>query len=106
LTELKRAKVPRAVETMRASAHLLGLDITVIHRQSPDGASEEIAINMRALPSFAAFGRSMGTLHPLAFWMEAARLAWAPWLAATHMLLGGDNAGLLAKSEPPHPGAR
>jgi hypothetical protein len=88
LTELKRAKDPPAVETMRASAHLLGLDITLVHRHSPDGGSEEISINVRALPSFAAFGRSMGTLHPLAFWLVAARLAWAPWLAATHMMLG------------------
>jgi hypothetical protein len=89
LTEVKRANEPPAVEMMRASAHLLGLDITLVHRQSPDGGSEEISINVRALPSFAAFGRSMGTLHPLAFWMEAARLAWAPWLAATHMMRVG-----------------
>jgi len=106
LAELKRAIEPPTVETLRASAHLPGLDITLMHRQSPDRQSEEISITLRALPSFAAFGRSFGTLHPLAFWMEAARLAWAPWLAATCVMLGGDNAALLAKTEPPPGGAR
>lgn len=93
----KRATDPGAVETTRATVHLPGLDITILHRHSPDEGTEEISINLRALPSFAAFGRSMGTLHPLAFWLEASRLAWAPWLAATHMLLGAGYTPLLGK---------
>jgi len=97
LAELKRATGPRRDETTRATAHLPGLDITILHRQSPDEGSEEISINLRALPSFAAFGDAIGTLNPLAFWIEASRLAWAPWLAATHMFLGTSHTPLLAQ---------
>jgi hypothetical protein len=73
---------------MRATAQLSRLDITIVHRQSPHEGIEEIAIHLRTLPALAALPRSMWTLHPWAFWLEASRLAWAPWLAAAHMFVG------------------
>ena len=40
----------------RATARLPGLDIEILHRRSPDGDAEQISINLRATPSFEAFG--------------------------------------------------
>jgi hypothetical protein len=70
------------VDTTKASAHLPGLDIDIIHRRSPDGEGEQISINLRAVPSFEAFGRFLETANPFAFWAEVVRLAWSPWLLA------------------------
>jgi len=96
LAEIHRATDPGDVQTMRATAQLvgldIGLDITVLHRQSPHEGTEEIAIHLRTLPTFAALHHSLGSLHPWAFWLEASRLAWAPWLAAARMLLGAVHA--------------
>jgi hypothetical protein len=69
-------------EAMKAIAHLPGLDIEIVHRQSPDGLAEQISINLRAVPSLDAFAHAFEALNPFAFWAEAARLAWFPWLEA------------------------
>jgi hypothetical protein len=78
-------------ERTRAVAHLPGLDIEVTHRRSPH--AEQLAIHLQAMPSFEAFGRAIESANPFAFWVEATRLVWLPWLAwnpwlnATHALL-------------------
>ena len=82
MSEFKGATRPSDVDTTKASAHLPGLDIDIIHRRSPDGEAEQITINLQAVPSFEAFGRFLETANPFAFWVEAARLAWSPWLLA------------------------
>jgi hypothetical protein len=46
------------IDVTRATAHLPGLDIEIIHRQSPDGRSEQVSINLTAAPSFEAFANS------------------------------------------------
>jgi hypothetical protein len=66
-------------DTTRATAHLPGLDIEVMHRRSAD--AEQIAVRLQAMPSFSAFGRALESANPFAFWAEAARLVWLPWLA-------------------------
>jgi len=76
LAEIHRATDPGDVQTMRVTAQLVGLDITVLHRQSPHEGTEGIAIHLRTLPTFAALHHSLGSLHPWAFWLEASRLAW------------------------------
>jgi hypothetical protein len=81
-------------DATKATAHLPGLDIEIVHRRSPDGEAEQISINLRAVPSFEAFGRLIETANPFAFWAQAARLAWLPWLALT-------GAVLLPNSTPP-----
>src|SRR5262249_60022843 len=101
LAEVYRASGPGDVETMRATAQLLGVDITILHRQSPHEGTEEIAIHLRTLPSFAALHRSMETLHPWVFWLEVSRLVWAPWLAAAHMVLAAVQAPVSAREHPP-----
>jgi hypothetical protein len=66
-------------------ARLPGLEIEVTHRRSPD--AEQFSIHVQAMPSFEAFGRFLDATNPFAFWAEAARLAWLPWLSATRALL-------------------
>jgi hypothetical protein len=70
----------------RATARLPGLDIDIVHRPAVQGGAEEISIHMRAAPSFEAFGRSLEAANPFAFWIEAAQLAWMPWLRAARVM--------------------
>ena len=74
---------PSETEATRAVAHLPGLNIEIVHRQSPDGLAEQISISLTAVPSFEAFSRLIDVFNPFAFWAEAARLAWSPWVQAT-----------------------
>ncbi len=82
----------RAIETTRASAHLPGLDIDIVHQQSPNGDWEQMTISLRAMPSFEAFGRVFATADPFTLWLQAAQLMWMPWLlTAQAMLLPGSR---------------
>jgi hypothetical protein len=74
------------IEATKASAHLPGLDIDVIHRQSPGGDWEQVSINLRAAPSFEALGRSFDMTDPFTLWTQAARLMWMPWLLAAQTM--------------------
>ena len=74
-------------ETTRATAHLPGLEIEIIHRRSPGADAEQITINLQAVPSFEAFGRFFETANPFAFWVQAAQTAWLPWLGAACTLM-------------------
>lgn len=76
---------PREPEPMRATAHLPGLEVEIVHRRSAEGDREQISITMQAVPSFAAFEQYWRAINPFALWAEAARLAWAPWLSSTRM---------------------
>jgi hypothetical protein len=77
-------------DATRATARLPGLDIEIVHQMSPDGSAEHISINLLGVPSFKAFGRFLEAANPLAFWMRAAQMAWAPWIG-----LGAAHAALL-----------
>ena len=72
--------------TTRATARLPGLDIEIMHRRAVEGDAEQISINLRAAPSFEAFGRTLELANPFAFWAQAAQLAWLPWLETTRTL--------------------
>ena len=83
------------VDAVTVTADLPGLNIEIVHRQLPEDGGEQISINLRAVPSFAAF-------DPFALWLQAAQLAWFPWLHAARFgmlqlpkprndLLCGDN---------------
>jgi hypothetical protein len=86
VSEFKGATGAGEIAT-RGRAHLPGLDIEIVHRRSPEGDAEEISINLKAVPSFEAFGRFLEQANPFAFWAQAARLAWFPWLAAAHAVM-------------------
>ncbi len=64
----------------RAVARLPNLDIDIRHRRFVDGDGEEIAISLKARPSFEAFGRFLDASPPLLLWMRMVQLAWSPWL--------------------------
>src|ERR1700738_4150244 len=75
------------IDATKASARLPGLDIDIIHRHSPNGDWEQMSINLRAMPSFAALGRSFEPADPFTLWVQAARLMWMPWLLTAQMML-------------------
>jgi hypothetical protein len=79
------------IDVTKASARLPGLDIDIIHRQSPNGDWEQVSVNLRATLPFEALGRVFEAADPLTLWMQAIRLMWAPWLltAQTMMLPDG-----------------
>jgi hypothetical protein len=80
----------------RATARLPGFEIEIVHRRSPSAEAEQISINLKAVPSFEAFGRYLETANPFAFWAQAAQLAWLPWLEAARALMP-------PRSVPPEP---
>ena len=75
------------IEATKASAHLPGLDIDIIHRQSSNGDWEQVSINLRATPSFEALGRSFEIADPFMLWVQAARLMWTPWLLMAQSMM-------------------
>ena len=80
-------------DTTRPAARLPGLDIEVTHRRSP--VTEHISIHLQATPSFEAFGHFLESANPFAFWAEATRLAWLPflpWLGVAHALTASECA--------------
>lgn len=74
-------------ETTRATAKLPGLEIEIVHRRAPDDSEEQIAINLKAIPSFEALGRLIEAANPFAFWADLMRLAWSPWIEAARAVL-------------------
>ena len=81
MSDFKKAAPQSEIGATKASARLPGLNIEIVHRQSPDGDSEQISISLQAVPSFA-FGRFLEAANPFAFWVRAGQLAWLPWLEA------------------------
>lgn len=99
MSEFKRDPQLTELGATRATARLPGLNIEVVHRQSPDGDSEQISINLQAVPSFEAFGRFLEAANPFAFWVQAGRLAWLPWLEAARVaMLPFSSASALPKA--------
>ena len=87
----------------RAVARLPNLDIEILHRRLPDEAGEQLAISLKAQPSFDAFARFYErsgpfwpwlALHPMLVWPTILRTLWAPWLSGQQMRV--------PEVEPPH----
>jgi hypothetical protein len=68
--------------TTRATARLPGLDIEVIHRRSLNDETEQLSINLQAMPSFEAFGRFLETTSPFVLWAQTFQVACFAWLNA------------------------
>ena len=64
-----------------------GPDIEIVHRRSLNEEAEQLTINVRAMPSFEAFGRLFETANPFALWTQTAQIAWYPWLNAACSLM-------------------
>ena len=82
MSEFDRIVTEGEIDTTKASAHLPGLDIEVVHRRSPAGDAEQISINLQAVPSLEAFGRYLEAANPFTFWAQATQLMWLPWFEA------------------------
>ena len=63
------------------------MEIEIVHRRSPGAEVEQISINLRAAPSFEAFGRFLEATNPFALWAQAAQLALFPWLGGASALM-------------------
>jgi hypothetical protein len=98
LFESNEATPPGDIDATKASAHLPGLDIEVVHRRSPAGDAEMISINLQAAPSFEAFGRYLEAANPFAFWAHAAQLMWLPWFEAARAMMPANLVPLLPDS--------
>ena len=87
LSDFEDSTQRREIDATRATARLPGLDIEIVHRRSPGGDTEQISINLQAVPSFEALGRFVESANPFAFWAQAVQMAWLPWLAAAQAVL-------------------
>jgi hypothetical protein len=87
LPEFERDSQQSERGATKATARLPGLNIEIVHRQSPSGDAEQISIHLQAMPSFEAFGRFLEEANPFAFWVQASRLAWLPWLEAARVAM-------------------
>ena len=95
------------IDATRASARLPGLDIDIIHRQSPNGDWEQMSINLRATPSFEALGSLFEAANPFTFWVHATRFMWMPWLlTAQTMMLPAGQPRTLPSAVHPEQGSR
>jgi hypothetical protein len=78
------------MDETRAIATLPHLEIEIGHRRLPEEQAEQLAISLRATPSFAAFAQFLERQAPwpwlaLQPWLLSARMvqaSWQPWLAA------------------------
>ena len=79
------------MDETRAVARLPHLDIEIVHRRLPEQQAEQLAISLRASPSFDAFERHLEAqtpfwpwlaLNPFLLWQRMLLQAWRPWLEA------------------------
>jgi hypothetical protein len=79
--------VSEVVDKTTVRAQLPRMNIEVTHSWAPEQTSERLSITIEAVPSFAAFGSYLEAVNPFAFWSEAMRLAWLPWLGLARAAL-------------------
>lgn len=89
------------IDAMRATARLPNIDIEIVHRRAPDGDSEQVFINMQAVPSFETFGRFLETANPFAFWAQASRLVWFSWMDVARLTMLPFSLGASLPTRPP-----
>ena len=79
------------MDETRAVARLPHLDLEIVHRRLPEQQAEQLAISLRASPSFDAFERHLEAqtpfwpwlaLNPFLLWQHMLLQAWRPWLDA------------------------
>jgi hypothetical protein len=88
------------MDETRATARLPHLDIEIVHRRLPEERAEQLAISLRASPSFDAWARSADlqtalwpwlALNPLLAWQRLVLSAWQPWLARSGMAIAPER---------------
>jgi hypothetical protein len=73
------------MDETRAVARLPHLDVEIVHRRLADQEAEQLAISLRATPSFDVFQRHLERRRrsgPGSFlvWQRMLQQAWRPWL--------------------------
>ena len=71
----------------RTTARLPNIDIEIVHRRAPQDDSEQLLVNIQAVPSFEAFGRFLEAANPFAFWVQASRLALMSWVDVARLAM-------------------
>jgi hypothetical protein len=83
------------MDETRAIARLPHLEIEIRHRRLLEEQAEQLAISLRATPSFEAFARLLEqqaqwpwlALQPGLMFAQMVQASWQPWLAASSALL-------------------
>jgi len=79
------------MDETRAVARLPHLELEIVHRRRPEADAEELAVRLRATPSFDVFRRHLEAqapfwpwlaLGPFLLWQRLLHEAWRPWLEA------------------------
>ena len=79
------------MDETRAVARLPHLDIEIVHRRLEGQQAEQLAISLRATPSFDALRRHLEAqtpfwpwlaLNPFLVWQRMLQQTWRPWLEA------------------------
>ena len=91
------------MDETRAIARLPHLDVEIRHRRLPEEQAEQLAVSLKATPSFEAFADFLErqapwpwlALRPWLLWAQVAQALWQPWLAASQ--------AALAAASPPRP---
>jgi hypothetical protein len=84
------------MDETRAIARLPHLDIEIRHRRLPEEQAEQLAISLRAMPSFEEVARFLerqvlwpwAALQPWLMFAQMVQASWQPWLAASSALFG------------------
>jgi len=88
------------MDETRATARLPHLNIEIVHRRLPEEHAEQLAISLRASPSFDAFARHLDAqamlwpwlaVSPLLAWQRLLQAAWQLWLHARPERLTRDH---------------
>jgi hypothetical protein len=88
------------MDETRARARLPHLNVEIVHRRLPEEQTEQLAISLKASPSFDAFARSLdaGALlwpwlaaNPFVVWQRLWQAAWQPWLGRPESAPGADR---------------
>jgi hypothetical protein len=104
------------MDEIRATARLPHLDVEIVHRRLPEEQAEQLAISLKAIPSFDVFARHLDAralfwpwlaANPLLAWQRLLQAAWEPWLgrpasaSRPRRLYGtGDTPAGFASEEP------
>jgi hypothetical protein len=94
-----------------AIARLPHLDIEIRHRRLPEEQAEQLAISLRATPSFEEFGEFLArqvlwpslALQPWLLFAHMIQTSWQPWLTAASALPGSGRQRTLTDERQSRP---
>lgn len=99
------------MDETRAIARLPHLDVEIWHRRLPEEHAEQLAISLKATPSFEGFAKALEqqapwpwlALQPWLVWGQIVQAVWQPWLAALSAAAAGRSQPAPLTERPPRP---